>query len=131
MRITSKLLEGMQFESDIRGHKVTVDAPVEAGGVNAGPLPPELLVASLGTCIGIYAALFCRKHQISTEGLTVHTDWEKEADPSRVGKIAVIIDLPAGIPDAKRGAFMKTVEQCMVHNTLCQMPVVSVEVSKG
>ena len=71
MRITSSLVQGLQFETVARGHTLTVDVPKDMGGSDAGPMPPELLVTALGTCIGIYAVNFCNKHNISTDGLKV------------------------------------------------------------
>lgn len=131
MKITSKLLSGKCFESDIRGHKLIVDVTKEMGGTDAGPMPPELLATSLGTCVGVYAVSFCNKHGISTEGMVVHTEWEKVPDPSRIGSMHVCVQLPAGIPEEKHAAFMRTVEQCMVHNTLCQMPNITLCVEGG
>lgn len=126
MRITSRLTGGLRFESDIRGHQVIVDLPEENGGTDTGAMPPELLATALGTCVGVYAVQFCMKHEISTEGMVIHTDWDKAKNPSRIGAMAVTIQLPAGIPEEKHEAFMKTVHQCMVHNTLCNTPEMAI-----
>lgn len=125
MKITSKLLGGQSFESDIRGHKLIVDVTREMGGTDAGPMPPELVATALGTCVGIYAVSFCKKHNIPTEGMVIQTEWEKVSGPVRIGSMRVCIELPAGIPDDKHEAFMRTVRQCMVHNTLCEMPEIT------
>ena len=127
MRITSTYTGGLRFESGIRQHTIVVDNPVASGGEDSGPTPPELLATALGTCVGIYAVHFCNKHEISPQGMTIHTDWEKMTDPTRIGAITVSISLPQGIPDKLRPAFMRTVEQCMVHNTLCHKPEISIE----
>jgi len=126
MRITSQLTGGMRFVSEVRGHEVIVDNPIESGGTDAGPTPPELVAIALGTCVGIYAVNFCRKHDLSTEGMTVHTDWEKAQNPARIGMMSVRIIVPAGIPEDKYEAFMATIRKCLVHNTLCQMPEMSI-----
>lgn len=122
--VTCKLTGGARFETQIRNHTLIIDGPQSAGGENAGPMPPELMVAALGSCVGMYALIFCQKHGISADGLVVTTNWEKVENPSRIGSMTVEIELPAGIPADKYDAFMKTVEQCMVHNTLCNMPKV-------
>lgn len=131
MRIESKLIGGMQFESDIRGHKVLVDVPPESGGADEGPMPPELVVTALGTCVGIYAVNFCKKHQIDPTGMLVHTDWNKLTDPSRIGSMSVEVEIPAGIPEEKLPAFMKTIEQCMVHNSFCSCPLISLSLTES
>jgi len=130
MKVTSRFAGGMRFESDMRGHQVVVDVPKEMGGNDAGPMPPELLATALGTCVGIYAVMFCNKHNISPEGMAVETEWEKGADPVRLTQLYVTIHLPAGVPEEKHDAFMKTVEQCMIHSTLCQMPDLSIKLVK-
>lgn len=122
MEIISRYLGGRAFESDIRGHKLIVDTPVGSAGADAGPQPPELVATALGTCVGIYAAAFCDKHGLSAAGMVIHTDWEKVSDPVRIGRMTVRIELPGGIPAEKLEAFMRTVQACMVHNTLCQIP---------
>jgi uncharacterized OsmC-like protein len=123
----SKLTGGVRFETGIRAHTLVVDGPANLGGKDDGPNPPELVVAALGTCVGVYAVMFCNKHQISTEGMTIETSWEKAADsPSRIGAIHVKVELPAGVPEDKYEAFMKTVNQCMVHNTLHMAPSVQI-----
>ncbi|MHB0938215.1 MAG: OsmC family protein [Armatimonadota bacterium] len=128
MRITSKLTGGeLRFESEVRGHTMIVDQPAESGGDDTGPTPPELFVTALGTCVGVYAVHFCKKHSISTEGLVVHTDWNKATGPARLSDMSVSIELPAGVPDEKLGAFMKTVEQCLIHNTICHTSHVDIK----
>lgn len=125
MILTSVCTGGLRFETDIRGHRVVVDVPENLGGTDTGPMPPELVVTSLGTCVGIYVVNFCRKHHISTEGLKVHTEWEKGTNPSRIAKMDVFIELPAGVPGEKYDAFMETVRKCTVHNTFCQIPEIT------
>ena len=129
MRITSILQNGLRFETDIRGHQVVVDVPAAMGGSDSGPMPPELVVTALGTCVGIYAVNFCTKYRISPAGLVVHTDWEKGTEPSRIAKMSVVIELPAGVPAEKHEAFMRTISQCMVHNSFCQIPEISMKLS--
>ena len=129
MRMTSKLTGGpIRFETEVRGHNIVVDVPQEMGGTDTGPMPPELLVSALGTCVGIYAVGFCQKHDISTDGLIIHTDWEKGGEPTRITSMTVTIELPAGVPAKKHTAFMRTVEACLIHNTLCLMPQIDIKV---
>ncbi|HOF87456.1 MAG TPA: OsmC family protein [Armatimonadota bacterium] len=125
MKITSRFMSGQRFASDIRGHTVITDVTREMGGTDAGPMPPELVATALGTCVGIYAVAFCQKHGIAAEGMVVHTEWEKVPNPDRIGRMRVCVEVPAGIPEHKHAAFMRTVQECMVHNTLCQMPQVT------
>ena len=120
MHVTSRLVNGLAFENEIREFTVLMD-----GNADVAPSPPELVVGALASCVGIYAASYCQKHGIATEGMVVHADWEKAVNPGRIGKIAISIDLPAGIPEEKFPSFMRTVEQCMVQNTFNYPPAVT------
>ena len=127
MRMTSRLAGGpLRFETEVRGHQIVADVPASKGGADPAPMPPDLLAASLGACVGIYAVNFCKKHDIATDGLVVHTDWEQESAPARIARLAVQIEVPAGVPEEKRAAFMRTVEACLIHNTLRQTPQIEV-----
>ena len=43
----------------------------ENGGFDEGMTPPELLLASLGSCAAYYAAEYLRQHKLATEGTKV------------------------------------------------------------
>jgi len=124
-RITSRNTGHYRFENTIRNHTLIVDQPIGSGGTDEGPTPLELLATSLGTCVGIYAVFFCEKYNIATEGMVVHTDFDKTNNPARVGKLAITIELPAGVPRDKTHAFMETVHRCLIHNTLCNTPEIT------
>jgi uncharacterized OsmC-like protein len=130
MKITSKFNGALRFDTEVRGHVITMDNPVDAGGSDAGPTPPEFLVASLTSCVGIYAVFFCNKYRISPEGMEVTADYEKASAPARVGKINIVVSLPAGVPVDKNEAFMKTIQHCMVHNTLEIAPAVTMTLAQ-
>jgi radical SAM superfamily enzyme len=46
-------------------------------------------------------------------------------NPTRIGNIDIKVHLPAGIPEEKYDAFMATVKQCLVHNTFCSCPLIT------
>ena len=62
---------GVQFEIEARQHTIACDQQPENGGYHEGMTPPELLLASLGSCVGFYAAMYLKKHKLSTEGTRV------------------------------------------------------------
>lgn len=120
--------EGLSFSTRFRGkHEIVTDQPAPDGG-DAGPMPTELLLASLGTCVGHYVVEKLQQHGIPTEGLTVRTDAEKAEDlPPRFSKLIVRIDVPAEIPEKKRKRVQKTAEACFVHHTLSIVPEIAVD----
>jgi putative redox protein len=126
-RIDVRHVEGARYQMDIRGHKVVVDQPIEAGGTDAGPTPTELFVGGLAACVAFYAGRFLERHGIERDGLSVACDWEMASDrPSRVGRIDITLGLPADFPEEHHERLMAVVEHCTVHNSMIQMPEVRI-----
>ena len=125
--MTVTLVEKVKFEAQCRGHKLIVDQPEEDGGTNAGMTPVELFVASLGTCIGYFAAVFCQRRKISSAGMRINLEWEWAEDPHRIGAINVSIRLPAKLDEKEKAGLMRMVEGCTVHNTIQNHPEVKMK----
>jgi len=74
----------MLFESHMGDHLLTIDVPADMGGEDRGPTPPQLFVASLGSCIAAFVAEYCYQHGIDNTGLTVEMSFEKASNPTLV-----------------------------------------------
>ena len=68
MEVLIEHLGAVQFEIKARQHTIACDQPAENGGYDEGMTPPELLLASLGSCAGFYAAMYLRKHKLAGAG---------------------------------------------------------------
>ncbi|MBI5779820.1 MAG: OsmC family protein [Planctomycetes bacterium] len=120
---------GMRFDARARNHTIVVDQPKDGGGQDAGPTPPELFVASLGSCVGVYALWFCQKRKIPYEGMKINVNWSKAATPpARVDRIEIKIILPQGCPTEHKAHFIASVEKCLVHNSITQAPEIKITV---
>ena len=119
-------LSGDRFAIDIRGHTITVDQPVDAGGDDTAPTPTELFVAGLASCVAFYARRYLARHDLSAHGLTVAATYEVGGRPTRVTKISVRITPPADLPTDRRDAFLAVASHCTVHNTLDEPPPVEI-----
>lgn len=84
MQVLVEHLGGVQFEINARNHTIFSDQPAEDGGFDEGMTPPELLLASLGSCAGFYAALYLKKQKLATAGTVVRVSAEKVKDPPRM-----------------------------------------------
>jgi len=113
------------------GHEVTFDQPATVpGGLDRGASPLDLMVAAVGACAHYYAAAFLHGRNLSTEGLTVEVDSEKERVPSpRVGRVAIHVHLPAGLSERHVAGIERAVKSCPAYGTLMNPPVVTLSVA--
>ncbi len=122
---------GVALAVEVRGHRLIVDQPKEEGGDDQGITPVEMFVASLGACIGYFAARFCRRHDLPTERLAVVMAWDYAEQPHRVGTISARVDLPKAFPAAMKDRLQKVVEGCTIHNSLTHSPQIAVRLMEA
>ncbi len=65
---------GVAFTAEGDGNKITIDAPVEAGGENKGIRPKMLLLASLGSCTAVDIVTIARKMKMDLEKLKIEVE---------------------------------------------------------
>jgi putative redox protein len=129
MEVKVSQLEGVKFAIQARSHTVISDQPAENGGADSGMTPPELLLASLGSCAAFYAAEYLRTRNLAQSGLEVTVTAEKLKQPARLGSFRVRVASPAALnPEQNRG-LMRSVEHCLVHNTLLSPPEIAIELA--
>lgn len=131
MELTVSYLGGVQFEAETRGHKIYSDQPAENHGFDEGMTPPELLLASIGTCAGYYAAEYLNRMKLPTSGLRIRVTAEKAKNPARLSKFDVVVETP-GVDDPEHvDGVKKAVGKCLVKNTLAMPPEIVIEVESA
>ena len=128
MEVSVEHLGGVQFEIKARQHTITCDQPSENGGYDEGMTPPELLLASLGSCAGFYAAMYLKKHKLLTEGTSVRVTAEKAKAPPRLEDFRIRVEVPTEFSDDHKRGIEEAVHQCLIHTTLLNPPKISLEV---
>ncbi len=126
--ITTSYKGNMLFETKIGNHAIVIDVPENMGGSDRGPMPPQLFVASLGSCIGAYVAQYCRNNSIDDTGMTVDVSFEKVDNPTRLINLKVTIRFPNGDCSARVDAIQRVAEHCPVHETIMTMKGIEVEI---
>ena len=112
---------------EVRQHRVVSDQPAECGGTNQGMTPTELFLGSLGSCIGVYAAHYCRNHRLEYAGIEIRVTGETSDDaPKRITSIRVRLKTPRPIPDQFREGLLSTARRCLIHNTLAERPEIEI-----
>ena len=122
MEVVIEHLGALQFEIKTRGHSIISDQPRESGGFDEGMTPPELLLASLGSCAAYYAADYLRRNKLAAEGTRVRIVAEKEKNPARVDNFRIEVDVPVGLSETHQEGVDDAVHRCLMHNTLLHPP---------
>jgi uncharacterized OsmC-like protein len=130
MEVTIEHLGSVQFEIKARQHTSPCDQPPENGGFDEGMTPPELMLASLGSCAGFYAAQYLRKFKLSTEGTRVRVTAEKLKDPARLDNFRIEIETPIELTEQHRMGVERSVHHCLIHNTLLSPPKITIDLKQ-
>jgi uncharacterized OsmC-like protein len=127
--ITVGFNAGEQYDIEVRGHRLLVDQPVEAGGADEAPTPTELFVASLAGCTAYFAGRYLTRHGFDRDGLRVEAVFTMATDrPARVAMIQVVVHTPEGFPVERIPALTAVVNHCTVHKSLTIPPDIAVKV---
>jgi putative redox protein len=132
MEVTVEHLGSVQFEIKARQHTIVSDQPPENFGHDEGMTPPELLLASLGSCAAFYASQYLRKHKLASEGTRVRVTADKVKDPVvRVDNFRIEIDSPVELSESHQAGVEAAVLHCLVHNTLLHPPQITIEIKEA
>jgi uncharacterized OsmC-like protein len=131
MEITVEHLGAVQFEIRARRHTIMCDQPEASGGFDEGMTPPELMLASLGSCVNYYAAQYLRKQGLAGEGTRVRVTAVKAAGPARLENFNIEVNLPVLVGGEHRAGVEEAVKGCLIHNTLLHPPKITVDIEDG
>jgi len=131
MEVTIEHLGAVQFEIKSRQHTIACDQPPENGGFDEGMTPPELLLASLGSCAAFYASQYLRKLKLATEGTRVRITADKVKEPvARVDHFRIEIETPLELTDQHRAGVERAVHHCLIQNTLLHPPKIAIDIKE-
>ncbi len=81
------------FETEINGHKFTMDAPIAAGGTDLGPSPKKMLLAALSGCTGMDVVSILKKMRVEIENCSIEVQGDvADTDPKYYLKMHVIYE---------------------------------------
>jgi uncharacterized OsmC-like protein len=118
--ITTRYMGDMLFESQMGNHRLITDVPAAMGGSDRGPTPPQVFIASLGSCIGAFVASYCKHTEIDMQDMAIEVTFDKADNPTRLTNISVTINIPNGNGAcAQREEVLRRVaEHCPIHETI-------------
>jgi uncharacterized OsmC-like protein len=107
------------FEVSADGYNFTVDTK------GKGVTPPAALLASLGSCIGVYLRRYlqgAKAEEAQDFKIIVEAEFSKEA-PVSFKDINVSLELGGiALDERRRRALLEFIKNCPVHNTLKNSP---------
>ena len=131
--ITTQYQGDMCFQTQLGNHKLTIDVPESMGGKDRGPQPPQLFIASLGSCVAVLITSFCNHHDLDPSGLKVDVSYDFADQPRRMTDIRVDVTLPNAHCDDEctRKALEEVAKHCPVHETIATLKSVTFNINTG
>ena len=117
-RVNVRWLGGYRTEIDVRGvHHLQGDETPQYGGEDTGPMPTELLLAAVGSCMCLAVAHVARKRSITLTQISVEVNAEKDMHAFRFHDI--FVTLHADLPQDQLGQLVEHARHyCFVSNTI-------------
>ena len=128
MEVLIEHLGAVQFEIKARQHTLISDQPVENKGYDEGMTPPELFLASLGSCAAFYAVDYLKRNELSQEGCRVRVTADKAKAPARLDNFHIEVELAESLTEEQVKGVDEAVHRCLIHNTLLHPPKMDVEI---
>lgn len=131
MEIKVTHLDQVKFAVHARSHTIICDQPADNGGTDEGMTPPELMLASLGTCAAFYAVQYLRTRNLDDHGVEVSVTAEKLKQPARLGEFRIRVSCPVELTEEQEQGLTRSVHHCLIHNTLLSPPEIKIELMLG
>jgi ribosomal protein S12 methylthiotransferase accessory factor len=119
---------GKRVDIQAGDFNIKTDQALKYGGDASAPQPFDLFLSSLAGCAGIFALNFCHSRDISTSGLGLQMEWEKEKSPPHAAKVTYRLTLPEGFPEKYRSSIVKAIDLCTVKHYILNPPEFNIEV---
>jgi putative redox protein len=95
--------EGMSFEADVAGYKISIDSDPEFGGQNKGPKPKPLMMVALAGCTGMDLVSLMNKMRVNYDSLNIVIEGDlTEEHPKHFKKMKVIYEIRGKDVDLKK-----------------------------
>jgi putative redox protein len=115
----------------VAGHRLAADEPVEAGGLDAGPGPYDLLKAALGACTTMTLRWVAEREGLALDRVAVVVEHGRvrraDGPPGDLLRRRIMIE--GSLTGAERARLMRAAASCPVSRTLSQ--AVTIETVEG
>ncbi|MGC1462702.1 MAG: OsmC family protein [Terracidiphilus sp.] len=129
MEVKVSHLGHVRFSIQSRSHSILCDQPAENGGDDCAMTPPELMLASLGSCAAYYAVQYLKTRNLANNGVAVSVTADKLKQPARLGNFNIHVECPVPLSEEQTEGLRRSVHSCLIHNTLLSLPEVRIELA--
>jgi putative redox protein len=129
MEVKVSHLGQVRFNIQSRSHSILCDQPTDNGGEDTAMTPPELMLASLGSCAAFYAVQYLKARNLADSGVEVSVTAEKLKSPARLGNFRIHVEYPVVLDRDHQDGLMRSVKHCLIHNTLLVTPEIDIELT--
>src|SRR5437763_9145026 len=102
---------------DVREHQLTADEPVDQGGEDEGPMPQELLAASLASCTAVTMEMYAKRKGWDIGPIEVECEYAP-AERGCPTHFNLVLRPPSGLPADQVERLRVIAAKCPVHRTL-------------
>jgi putative redox protein len=108
-------------------HRFLADEPADAGGLDGGPGPYDLLLAGLGACTAMTLRLYAERKALPLDRVTVRLSHAKihaadcaecETKEGMIDRIERVITMDGKLDEEQRKRLLEIADKCPVHRTL-------------
>lgn len=124
-------LEGRRLLGRAGRHEITIDRKVEDGGADSGCTSAELLLLAVGACATGSVRNFLDEQRLPSAPLGVDVSFRPSHDPTDRDSIAIVVSLPANVPEDQDAVVKSVVLSGGVTGRLALGSVVDVDVTHG
>ena len=106
-------------------HELAIDAKGKEG-----ISPPDALLASIGSCLGVYIRKYAEGSGLTLENFSINVEAEFVKETPICFKIInVVVDLKnSALDERRKSALLEFIKNCPVHNTLKVNPQVEIKI---
>jgi uncharacterized OsmC-like protein len=100
------------------GNTYITDAPIDNNGKGEAFSPTDTVATGLANCMLTVMGIKARDLEVVLDGTVAKVTKTMSANPRRISKIEIVLDLPANIDSKSRKILENTGNTCPVHKSL-------------
>jgi uncharacterized OsmC-like protein len=120
---------GKKVDAKIGETLIKTDQSIKNGGDGSAPEPFYLFLASLATCAGFYALMFCQTRDLSIQGMSLSMECTFDPEKKLYDKMQIHLKLPENFPKNHHDAIIRAMDLCAVKRHIKGAPEFTLEAS--